>query len=180
MTTSDATYRQRLAAWNKAVSRARLALAHARLTRDQRKRARICAAARYDVAHQSQIHYAETRPIPMQKAGDLHPLPFTTDCSGHITICYRAAAAPDPNGNHYNGQGNTSTLLAHGKHVTKPRPGDVVIYGPGGGHHGALVVAGGSDPLTVSHGSEAGPLLIRVSAEKKYQPSGVRYLRFPV
>jgi hypothetical protein len=107
-------------------------------------------------------------------------LPFTTDCSGYVTVSYRAAAAPDPNGQGYNGQGFTGTLLSHGEHVQQPAPGDVVIYGPGNGHHAALVVRGGNDPLTVSHGSENGPLLITVSAERKFQPPGVRYLRYPV
>lgn len=182
MTTSaaPANYRKRLALWNRAVARARLALARARLSVEKRKRARIVAAGRWGVAHQPQIHYAETRPIPIQTAGTLHPLPFTTDCSGFVTVCYRSAAAPDPNGNNYDGQGFTGTLLAHGEHVKQAAPGDVVVYGPGDGHHAALCVSGGSDPLTASHGSENGPMLIRVSAEKQYQPPGVRYLRFPV
>jgi hypothetical protein len=132
------------------------------------------------VAHQPQIHYAETRPIPVQKAGVLHSLPFTTDCSGSCIVWYRSAAAPDPSGNAYSGQGFTGSFLMHGKHVTTPAPGDIVVYGGGTGHHAALVVSGGGDPLTVSHGSEAGPLLIRVSAERKFQPPGVTYLRFPV
>lgn len=138
------------------------------------------AVARWGAAHQPSIHYAEVRPIPLQQAGTLPRLPFTTDCSGFVTMCYRAAAAPDPNGAHYNGQGFTGTLLGNGRKVEKPAPGDVVIYGSGEGHHAALIVAGGSDPLTVSHGSEAGPLLIKVSAERRYQPPGTTYLRFPV
>lgn len=177
---APATYRQRLSRWNRAVARARLHLAKVRLTRDKRKRARIVAAARWGAAHQPEIHYAETRPIPLQPAGVLHSLPFTTDCSGFVTVCYRAAAAPDPNGNNYDGQGYTGSLLARGLKVEKPKPGDVVIYGTGTGHHAALIVAGGSDPLTVSHGSEAGPMLIRVSQERRYQPPGTTYLRFAV
>src|SRR5215469_4718666 len=111
---APATYRQRLARWNKAVARARLGLARARLSRDKRKRARIVAVARWGVAHQPQIHYAEKRPIPIQPAGVLHPLPFTTDCSGFAITCYRAAAAPDPSGHGYDGQGFTGDFLAHG------------------------------------------------------------------
>jgi cell wall-associated NlpC family hydrolase len=178
--TAPATYRQRLARWNRAVARVRLHLAKVRLSRDRRKRARIVAVARWGAAHQPQIHYAETRPIPLQGAGTLPRLPLTTDCSGFVTCCYRAAAAPDPNGAHYNGQGFTGTLLGNGRKVDKPKPGDVVVYGTGEGHHAALIVEGGVDPLTVSHGSEAGPLLIRVSAERHYQPPGTTYLRFPV
>jgi len=177
---APATYRQRLARWNRAVAKARVYLAKVRLSRDKRKRARIVAVARWGVAHQPYIHYAEVRPIPVQKAGVLHSLPFTTDCSGFAIVCYRTAAAPDPSGNAYSGQGFTGSFLTHGKHVNTPAAGDIVVYGGGNGHHAALCVSGGSDPLTVSHGSEAGPLLIRVSAERKYQPPGVTYLRFPV
>lgn len=178
---APATYRQRLAAWNKAVAQARLALARARLTREHRKRARIVAVARWGVAHQPEIHYAETRPIPVQASGLLHRLPFTTDCSGFTVTCYRAAAAPDPSGNTYDGAGNTGSFLAHGQKVTTPHPGDVVVYGqPPAGHHAAIVVRGGFDPLTVSHGNENGPLLITVSQERRYQPPGVTYLRFSV
>lgn len=183
MATSAAppSYRKRLARWNRAVARARIALAHLRLSRDKRKRARIVSAARWGVAHQPDVHYAESRPIPLQAAGTLPRLPLTTDCSGWVTICYRAAAAPDPNGTNYDGSGNTETLLAHGKSVAQPNPGDVVVYGPHpAGHHAALIVKAGSDPLTVSHGSEHGPLLITVSQERHYQPKGVTYLRFPV
>lgn len=183
MTTSaaPATYRQRLARLNRAVARARLALAHLRLNRENRKRARIVAVAHWGVAHQSSIHYAETRPIPLNRPGLLPRLPLTTDCSGFVTGCYRAAAAPDPNGNNYDGEGFTGTLLSHGMRVENPRPGDVVIYGqPPDGHHAAIVVRAGADPLTVSHGSEAGPLLITVSAERKYQPPGVSFRRYPV
>jgi hypothetical protein len=182
VTTSDAqsSYRHRLAAWNKAIARARLLLARLRRTRDKRKRARIVAAARWGVAHQPQIHYAEKRPFPVQPAGTLPRLPLTCDCSAWVSICYRAAATPDPNQSDWNGMGFTGTLLKHGTKVAKPQPGDVVIYGPSPGHHAALVVGGGSDPLTVSHGSEAGPLLIRVSVERRFQPPGVTYLRFPV
>lgn len=178
--TAPSTYRRRLAAWNRAVTRARLMLARARLTREQRKRARVVAVARWGVAHTSKIHYAETRPIPVQPAGKLPALPLRTDCSGWATVCYRAAAAPDPNENGYNGQGFTGTLLLHGRKVAHPEPGDVVVYGPAPGHHAAVVVKGGADPLTVSHGSEAGPLYITVDAERRYQPAGVTYLRFPV
>ena len=177
---APAPYRQRLAVWTRAVARARLALAAARRNREARIRARIVATARWGVANASRIHYAETRPIPLPAAGTLPPLSLTTDCSGFVTICYRAAAAPDPNGNGYSGAGFTGTLLQRGLRLTVPSPGDVVVYGGGTGHHAALIVSGGTDPLTVSHGSEAGPLLIRVSEERKYQPSGVTYLRFPV
>ena len=182
MTTSTAplTYRQRLARWNRAIARARLLTARLRLKRNKRKRARIVAAARWGAANQPRIHYAETRPFPVQTAGTLPRLPVTLDCSAFVEVCYRAAASPDPSRENWSGQGFTGTLLEHGKNVNRPEPGDVVVYGKAPGHHAALVVKAGDDPLTVSHGSENGPLLITVSQEQQYQPPGLTFLRFPV
>jgi len=178
--TAPPSYRQRLAGWNRAVARAQVALARARLTRDKRKRARIVATAKWAAAHQPSIHYAERRPMPVQPAGTLPRLPLTTDCSGFVTLCYRAAGAPDPNASNYNGQGYTGTLLKFGAKVSHPQPGDVVIFGGGTGHHAALVEKGGADPRIIEHGSEPGPIVSTVSAERRYQPPGVTYLRFPV
>lgn len=132
------------------------------------KRTLIVQWARWGVAHEPEIHYAETRPMPHW----LEPLPVTIDCSGFATLCYRHAGCPDPNGLNYDGSGYTGTLLAHGKHVWKPQPGDLVIYGPGEGVHVAVVVEAGPDPLTVSHGEERGPELVRVSQDNR-QP--IRY-----
>lgn len=154
----------------------------ARNTKDAQlaKRSRLVAAGYFGVAHAAQIHYAERRPFPVQAAGKLPALPLTTDCSGFVAICFRAAGAPDPSRQGWNGQGYTGTLLRFGERVAVPQAGDVVVYGGGLGHHAALVLRGGEDPLTASHGSEVGPLLIRVSEERRYQPPGVTYLRFPV
>lgn len=145
-------------------------------------RARIVKFAYWGAAHEPQIHYRESRPIPQVKPGQLEALPFTTDCSGFVTMAYQYAGAPDPNGNGYdNGRTKatfTGSLLKHGTRVplAQVKPGDVVVYGPGTGWHTALVVKGGSDPLTVSHGQEGGPQYCRVSQDGR-QPQ--TYLRFP-
>lgn len=99
------------------------------------------------------------------------------DCSAFVTYCYSWAGAPDPNGNGYNGYGYTGTLLAHGTPIgaSQARPGDVVVYGPGTGWHTALIVEGGADPLTVSHGGQGDPNYCRVSQDGR-QPQ--RFLRF--
>ena len=99
------------------------------------------------------------------------------DCSAFVTLCYNWAGAPDPNGQNYNGQGYTGTLLAHGTPITKEQaiPGDVIVYGPGTGWHTALIVESGSDPLTVSHGEQGDPNYCRVSQDGR-QPQ--RFLRF--
>lgn len=105
-------------------------------------------------------------------------LPLTTDCSGFVTLCYKLAGAPDPNGLDYNGQGYTGTLLEHGRHIplAEVEPGDVIVYGPGTGWHTAIIVEAGKDPLTVSHGQESEPAYVRVSQDGR-QPQ--TYLRFP-
>ncbi len=125
-------------------------------------RDKVVACAHWGVEHEPQIHYKETRPMPLSKT-----LPLTTDCSGFATLCYRDAGAPDPNGLGYNGQGYTGTLLNHGVAVDHPQPGDLVFYGPGTAYHVAVVVEAGPDPLTVSHGEESGPEYVRVSQDNR-------------
>lgn len=125
--------------------------------------------AKWGVRNEPLIHYAEKRPMPLQLS-----LPITTDCSGFATLCYWLAHAPDPNGLGYNGSGYTGTLLTHGNAVllSHVRPGDLVFYGPDDAFHTAIVVEAGPDPLTVSHGQEKGPALVRVSEDNR-QP--IRY-----
>jgi hypothetical protein len=99
-------------------------------------------------------------------------LPWYTDCSEFVTTVYHWAGAPDPNGFGFNGYGFTGSMLDHV--VTIPlfqvKRGDVVIWGYPPGHHTAVFVEdGGTDPLIVSHGSEAGPLLLRLSQENLAQ-----------
>jgi len=136
-------------------------------------RSLIVKQARWGVANEPRIHYREARPMPLTAT-----LPLTTDCSGFVTLCFFLAGAPDPNGLNYNGQGYTGTLLAHGQHIplAAVKPGDAVVYGPGTGWHTALVVEAGHDPLTVSHGQEAGPQYCRVSQDGRLPQT---YLRFP-
>lgn len=132
-------------------------------------RASIAANARWGAANQASIHYAEIRPIPLWL--QLRALPFTTDCSGWATLLYKWAGAPDPNGLGFIGEGFTGTLLAHGKPITQSeaRPGDLVIWGVYPGHHVAVCVEAGPDPLICSHGSESNPVLERTSTETAAQ-----------
>ena len=52
------------------------------------------------------------------------------------------------------------------------QPGDLVVWTPPGtGQHVCLVVAGGPDPMLVSHGDDSGPKKLRFSAEDAYQRS---------
>jgi cell wall-associated NlpC family hydrolase len=137
-------------------------------------RERIVQVARWGIAHEPSIHYAEIRPIQ-----GLHTpwhTPLTIDCSGFVTLCYKWAGAPDPNGNGWNGDGFTGTLLQHMRHIpeSQAKPGDAVVFGPGSGNHVCLVLEPGANALLASHGSERGPDLIRYSDERAWQANNNR------
>ena len=138
-------------------------------------REKIVTAARWGIEHEPQIHYGETRPIPLARR-----LPLTTDCSGFVTLCYYLAGAPDPNGNRYSGYGWTGTLLRHLPAIgpVDLRRGDIVVWGAYPGRHCAIVLEADDDPLLASHGQERGPIAIRFSAECRYQPPQVTWLTF--
>lgn len=139
-------------------------------------RQRIVANAQWGIAHEPQIHYEQLRPI--DGLTKRRKLPLHTDCSGFSTLCYAWAGAQDPNGLGYSGQGYTGTLLQHMKAIAAEaaQPGDLVVWGPPPGHHVALVLEPGADPLLCSHGEEKGPLEIRFSVESEFQPSPATWL----
>ena len=145
-----------------------------------RVRKKIVAYALWGAQNESQIHYAQVRPMDHLKA--VEALPWYTDCSEFVTTIYHWAGAPDPNGLGYNGYGFTGTMLDHGVSVplAQVRRGDVVIWGSAPGHHTAVFVEdGGPDPMIVSHGSERGPLHIRLSAENAAQGGrGMTFKRY--
>ena len=136
-------------------------------------RGRIVAAARWGIRNEPRIHYAEDRPFPLTRE-----LPLATDCSGFATLCYFLAGAPDPNGNGYDGRGYTGTLMEWMENVDRRAvlAGDIVVWGPYPGHHCAVVLEPGDDPLLCSHGQERGPIEIRFSTESRYQPADVTWL----
>lgn len=137
----------------------------------------VVAWGRWLLDQRAHIHYGEVRPIPYHKP-ITHAFPITIDCSGFVSLCYYlAGVTKDPNGQNYDGQGYTGTLLAHGTPI-KPaaaKPGDVVVWGPGTGWHTALVITAGPDPLVISHGQEGDPSVHHVSADTR---TPVRFLRF--
>jgi len=140
-------------------------------------RSEIVANALWGVANAGSIHYAQLRPI--DGLNHKHKLPLSTDCSGWVTLCYKWAGAPDPNGNGYNGQGFTGTLLNHLTHITRANagPGDLVVFGSGSGHHVVVITGAGSDPEVVSHGQEKGPLRVRLSVELAAVGGPMTFLR---
>ena len=156
---------------------------HLRLIgRMPKQRAMIVAWAYWGVKHEPRIHYSEaaTRGEWLHKPPGA--LPMTTDCSGWATACYKWAGARDPNGLAYKQVGYTGTLLdyaakhGHIENTPKASPGDLLVYGPGTGEHVVIVVKAGTDPLTVSHGRESGPELVRVSQDGRKPQRVCRYL----
>jgi cell wall-associated NlpC family hydrolase len=139
-------------------------------------RERIVSVARWGVRNEARIHYAEVRPIPLRRA-----LPLTTDCSGFVTLCYFLGGGEDPNGLDYIGEGYTGTLLRHMRHVPRSdvRRADLVVWGRYPGHHVAVVLEPGDDPLLCSHGHERGPLEIRFSQQDRAQAGPATWLTSP-
>lgn len=86
--------------------------------------------------------------------------PYHADCSSYTTWALWCGLShfgvrDVVNGEHWQ-DGFTGTQLRHGRRVSYPFPGCLVIYGPGSGKHVAIYTGGG---LVVSHGGESGPLL---------------------
>lgn len=133
-------------------------------------RLNLTAFGYWAIQNRSMFHYAEVRPIP--NVG-VRQLPITTDCSGLVTILYRWAGLPDPNGVNYDGQGYTGTLLQHLPHcgLQDTKRGDLVVFGPGTGQHVVMLLEGGmynSNPLVVSHGQEGDPGEYHLNDEESY------------
>ena len=123
---------------------------------------------RWALEHEPSIHYLQSRPFDVD-AFKKRKVPMSADCSATTTMIYRDAGRPDPNGNDYDGTGYTGTLRAHTPEadggVDSLKVGDFIVYGPGSGAHVVVVYEPGADPLTWSHGQEAGPILVRHSVE---------------
>lgn len=163
------TRRQKLARrtqfWRKRLAYLKRKLAQRQAQPQHPDVAGVVKNAQWGVANEPSIHYQQRRPID----GLTQPfkLPLYTDCSGFATDCSKWADAADPNGNGYNGSGYTGTMLAHCQHISQAeaRPGDFVVYGNYPGEHTVIIEVPGTDPLTISHGQEAGPMRVRNSVE---------------
>jgi hypothetical protein len=112
------------------------------------------------VEHRSEIFYAQIRPIPVNLPE--RSLPFTTDCSGFVTMMAKWSGNPDPNGNDFDGQGYTGSMLSHLPHISLHQTwrGDLAVFGAYPGIHVVVLLAGGSreaNPAVVSHGAPGGP-----------------------
>jgi hypothetical protein len=132
-------------------------------------RERLVGWCLWGVENSAEIHYHQTRPIPVDHLPGT--LPLTTDCSGSTTLFARWAQAPDPNGLGYNGTGSTMAMLGNLRRIPAGHalPGDLIVFdGPPTEQHVVVLLenGGGDDPLVASHGSERGPLKLRLSDER--------------
>jgi cell wall-associated NlpC family hydrolase len=89
------------------------------------------------------------------------------DCSEFVTLVYKAADAPDPNGSGYNGTGNTDTLMANGHKTNDPQPGDLIFY-TSPDHVGVYV--GNGDVIEI--GGKAGISRLKVQGYRDSQRLG--------
>lgn len=122
-------------------------------------------AAVLGLHHAPSIHYTQGSSrwegIDRHRKAWRGEYPNEADCSAYVTWCIwngldHFGVRDTVNGLGWRA-GYTGTMLQHGRRVSNPFPGCAVIYGPGTGEHTALYTGGG---LVVSHGSEAGPLLL--------------------
>ena len=126
----------------------------------------VLEAAVLGLHHAPAIHYTQGelrwQGIDRDRKAWRHEYPNYADCSAFATWCLWNGLdhfhhSDTVNGERWRG-GYTGTLLEHGRRVTAPIPGDLVIYGTSWpGEHTAVYTGGG---LAVSHGSEIGPLLL--------------------
>jgi hypothetical protein len=147
------------------------------------ERARICSEAQWGVDHAAAIDYppgdVRPGPIPIHQyaAHELVPR-LVIDCSEYADCCYFAAAAPDPCGRHYDGLGNTDSMLEnpHLARITRGKalPADLVVFGPtvGDSVHVVILKQAGSatDPLCYSMGQQSGPSIFPLSVEIAAHP----------
>lgn len=136
--------------------------------------------------HEPQIHYLQRRPMRLvhySEATMRHLLAdgagLAADCSESVTVLCKWAGLRDPNGLHYDGHGNTSTMYQHLPHYTAPsvaQVGALCVFGPGGADHVVMVMTPGEDPWVWSHGAERGPRRLRFSVEKAFHRGPATFL----
>ena|SRR5437660_262605 len=139
------------------------------------------------VRNEPRIHYREYRPMQTARLSSLHllqqalysPRGITMDCSESVTLLCHVCGLHDPNGFGYDGYGFTGTLLHHLPHYSDPskaKVGALVVFGPGSGDHVCMVRHPGPDPVLFSHGSERGPIWIKLTDEQRYQRKSTTFL----
>lgn len=127
------------------------------------KRQKALAYLLWGYNNRASIYYLQQRPMTL--LNDLEHLPVSEDCSTFYTKMAKFAGWADPNGNAYDGVGNTTSLVAHGReiNVAFAAVGDGVFYS-NPAHVGGYVGGG----RIISLGSSAGPSLTDVSYRPDY------------
>lgn len=139
------------------------------------------------VADEPKVHYLPKRPMVSKSIVTVAQLRqklasnlgISLDCSESVTLLCKLAGLKDPNDSGYDGYGNTGTLLTHLPHYHAPfhaLTGALVVFGPGSGKHVCMVREPGTNPLLFSHGSERGPIFIRLDRELAFQGGPVTFL----
>lgn len=135
-----------------------------------RKKARALAkhAALLGVRHEREIHYTQGprrwEGIEKDRKAWKLEYPNYADCSAFTTWCLwnglsHYQVRDTVNGTNWQ-SGYTGTQKRHGKRVMYRwswRTGDLIHYGAGTGSHVAIYIGAGQ---VVSHGSEAGPMIL--------------------
>ena len=139
------------------------------------------------VAHRGQVHYPyqdkRTETVAAIKSvADVHARVvrvggWNIDCSQMDEALLRAVGAHLPFRNGYTG--SFLDALPHYHDGRGALVGALVVFGPGTGHHMAMVHtpdAKHGNPLLFSHGQESDPRLIYLAQEAAYQPAPYTFL----
>lgn len=134
------------------------------------------------VAHRGNVSYRQSRPMGTRGITNLAQLRtalghgLAMDCSEAATLILHVAGLKDPNGNAYDGEGNTQEMFDHLPHYLHPgwaKVGALVFFGTPGKlvtQHVCVVRTPGPDPELYSDGGNGAfaSHLIPYSVERRY------------
>ena len=121
-----------------------------------------------EIAHRTWT-YRAVRPMPVPptwKPGQR----VIGDCSKGVQFLCKWAKAPDPMHDRYGVYGNSQTIWAALPQITdrnKLEVGDLVVFGPDGRDHVAMIYQTGADPVLWSFGHEGAPNHYRLSYDRR-------------
>lgn len=143
------------------------------------------------LTHRNRVHYKQIRPgactristVFQLKQAIAAPGGLALDCSDAAILICRLAGLSDPTGQDYDlddtdytGTLLSSSRLDHYENAGGAKIGAFCVFGPGTGHHVALVYERGPDPLMWTHGEESDPSLHRLSWMRPGFPPPVTFL----
>lgn len=149
-------------------------------------RTRLASLMDGTVKNEPNWHYDAVRPLVLPTEAQALNGKVISDCSFGCSILCNLAPAADPTGDNW--QGNSTSMFNRLPHITKVelKVGDMAVFGTQGRLHAMMVRDVSSDPLMWSHGQEAGPVFVKLSAEVAYHAQRytdgnvVTYLRLAV